>query len=52
MQTIARANRVYAGKAAGLIVDYVGVFRKLQDALAIYGGVTGAGLPSAHPGEI
>lgn len=43
MQTIARANRVYAGKAAGLIVDYVGVFRKLQDALAIYGGVTGEG---------
>lgn len=38
MQTIARANRKYPGKAAGLIVDYAGVFRKLQEALAIYGG--------------
>ena len=43
MQTIARANRKYAGKEAGLIVDYVGVFRKLQEALAIYGGATGSG---------
>lgn len=43
MQTIARANRKYPGKAAGLIVDYVGVFRNLQKALAIYGGVTGEG---------
>ena len=41
MQTIARANRKYAGKEAGLIVDYVGVFRKLQEALAIYGGASG-----------
>jgi len=41
MQTIARANRKYPGKEAGLIVDYVGVFRKLQEALAIYGGATG-----------
>ena len=40
MQTIARANRKYAGKEAGLIVDYVGVFRKLQEALAIYGGTS------------
>ena len=30
MQTIARANRVAPGKQAGLIVDYVGVFRNLQ----------------------
>lgn len=36
MQTIARANRVAPGKIAGLIVDYVGVFRDLQKALAIY----------------
>jgi type I restriction enzyme R subunit len=36
MQTIARANRVAPGKSAGLIVDYVGVFRSLQKALAIY----------------
>ncbi len=36
MQTIARANRVAPGKSAGLIVDYVGIFRNLQKALAIY----------------
>jgi type I restriction enzyme R subunit len=41
MQTIARANRVAPGKEAGLIVDYVGIFRALQNALAIY----------AKPGE-
>ena len=41
MQTIARANRKFPGKEAGLIVDYVGVFRKLQEALAIYGGTQG-----------
>ena len=41
MQTIARANRVYADKVSGLIVDYVGVFRNLEQALAIYG--TGGG---------
>lgn len=36
MQTIARANRIAPGKVAGLIVDYIGVFRNLQNALAIY----------------
>jgi type I restriction enzyme, R subunit len=36
MQTIARANRVAPGKSAGMIVDYVGVFRNLKAALAIY----------------
>ncbi|MBC8507195.1 MAG: type I restriction endonuclease subunit R [Chloroflexi bacterium] len=37
MQTIARANRVWGEKVNGLIVDYIGVFRDLQRALAIYG---------------
>jgi type I restriction enzyme R subunit len=41
MQTIARANRRFGAKEAGLIVDYVGVFRNLQKALAIYGGTKG-----------
>lgn len=41
MQTIARANRVWGEKQNGLIVDYAGVFRSLQKALAIYG--TGPG---------
>ncbi|MFT4189385.1 MAG: type I restriction endonuclease subunit R [Aeromicrobium sp.] len=37
MQTIARTNRVFADKENGLIVDYIGVFRNLEKALAIYG---------------
>ena len=44
MQTIARANRVFAGKGNGLIVDYIGVFRDLQKALAIYGSGTEGGI--------
>ena len=36
MQTIARANRVYKDKVNGLIVDYIGIFRNLEKALAIY----------------
>jgi type I restriction enzyme, R subunit len=44
MQTIARANRVFKDKVNGLIVDYVGVFRNLQKALAIYGSGTGGGV--------
>jgi type I restriction enzyme R subunit len=43
MQTIARANRRAEGKTAGVIVDYVGVFRSLERALAIYAGSGGAG---------
>ena len=43
MQTIARANRVFRDKVNGLIVDYVGVFRNLQKALAIYAPTTGTG---------
>jgi type I restriction enzyme R subunit len=46
MQTIARANRVFRDKTNGLIVDYVGVFRDLEKALAIYG--TG---PEGQKGE-
>jgi type I restriction enzyme R subunit len=48
MQTIARANRVFRDKVNGLIVDYVGVFRDLQKALAIYGSGSGGGI---KPGE-
>ena len=44
MQTIARANRVFRDKVNGLIIDYVGVFRDLQKALAIYGSAYGGGI--------
>ena len=44
MQTIARANRVAAGKSNGLIVDYVGIVKALESALNDYtrnkGGTT------------
>ena len=44
MQAIARANRVWPGKAFGLIVDYNGVLRSLREALAQYAlGDGGAG---------
>lgn len=43
MQTIARANRVFPEKENGLIVDYVGIFRNLEAALAIYAGGSDVG---------
>lgn len=49
MQTIARANRVWGEKKNGLIVDYVGVFRNLQKALAIYGTAQGEDQPETSP---
>lgn len=36
MQTIARANRVAAGKSNGLIIDYIGIVRALKKALNDY----------------
>lgn len=53
MQTIARANRVFGAKVNGLIVDYVGVFRNLKKALAIYGaGVSGGEMPVKDKGTL
>lgn len=49
MQTIARANRVFEGKTNGLIVDYVGVFRNLQKALAIYAPTEAGGTKEELP---
>lgn len=37
MQTISRANRIYPGKKAGFIIDYISIFKNLKKALAIYG---------------
>ncbi|MFO0877582.1 MAG: type I restriction endonuclease subunit R [Gemmataceae bacterium] len=36
LQAIARVNRTYPGKGCGLVVDYVGVARRLTEALAMY----------------
>jgi type I restriction enzyme R subunit len=53
MQTIARVNRVFGEKKAGMIVDYVGIFRNLQKALAIYAGGSGMGeLPIKEKQEL
>ena len=47
MQTIARANRVFKDKVNGLIVDYIGVFRNIEKALAIY--ATGSNGNGSNP---
>jgi len=49
MQAIARANRVFQDKKNGLIVDYIGIFRDLKHALAIYGTVTNEGEMPVKP---
>ena len=44
MQTISRANRVFEDKQSGVIIDYYGILRRLNEALAIYGSETGGGI--------
>ncbi|MBA3688386.1 MAG: type I restriction endonuclease subunit R [Chloroflexi bacterium] len=52
MQTIARVNRVFQEKVSAEIVDYIGVFRDIQAALAIYGSASGGGVkPGDFPVE-
>lgn len=47
MQAIARANRVFPGKPCGIIVDYVNVFKYMQQALSEYAsGSDGADFPA------
>lgn len=36
LQAIARVNRVYESKDFGLVVDYIGIFKKLNSALDLY----------------
>ena len=43
MQAIARVNRVFEGKAGGLIVDYIGIAQDLKEALANYIASSGRG---------
>lgn len=38
VQTISRVNRKYPGKEYGLIVDYIGIRKNMQQALKRYGG--------------
>lgn len=50
MQAIARANRVFPGKSCGIIVDYVNVFKYMQEALSDYasGGDEGGEYPAKN----
>jgi len=36
IQTISRVNRKFSGKHKGLVVDYIGIKRKMNQALALY----------------
>ena len=51
MQAIARVNRVYPGKAGGLVVDYLGVAGALRDAMADYTRGGGEGSPQLDVSE-
>lgn len=46
MQAIARVNRVYKDKPAGLIVDYLGIASDLKKALSFYSDAGGRGDPT------
>ncbi|MFU8844734.1 MAG: type I restriction endonuclease subunit R [Bacteroidales bacterium] len=46
MQAIARVNRVFRDKPAGLIVDYIGIGNRLKDATKKYTGGGGKGKPT------
>jgi type I restriction enzyme R subunit len=51
MQTIARANRKYKDKEAGLIVDYLGIGKELKDAVMQYTSSGGKGKPIFNQDE-
>ncbi|OTE95636.1 DEAD/DEAH box helicase [Crenothrix sp. D3] len=46
MQAIARVNRVYLDKPAGLVVDYLGIAADLKKALSFYSDAGGKGDPT------
>ena len=46
MQAIARVNRVYRDKPAGLVVDYLGIAADLKKALSFYSDAGGKGDPT------
>ncbi len=52
MQTIARANRVHAGKNNGLLVDYIETYKAILKALAIYGDSSSKGVNGASEAPV
>ncbi|GIV23775.1 MAG: type I restriction endonuclease subunit R [Bacteroidia bacterium] len=51
MQAIARVNRVFRDKPAGLVVDYLGLVGALRQALAVYTESGGRGAPALDQEE-
>ncbi len=51
LQAIARVNRIYPGKDFGLIVDYWGLFAKLNSAMELYSD-TESGLSGFDPEDL
>jgi type I restriction enzyme R subunit len=39
IQTISRVNRVFKGKDKGIVVDYIGFYKELIEAMKIYGNI-------------
>lgn len=39
IQTISRVNRVFKGKDKGIVVDYIGFYKELLEAMKIYGNI-------------
>ena len=52
LQAIARVNRTHEGKSHGLVVDYFGVARHLQEALAAYSSEDVAGVMASLKDEL
>ncbi|MBB1494937.1 type I restriction endonuclease subunit R [Propioniciclava sp. MC1595] len=51
MQTLARVNRTFRGKDAGLLVGYAPLVENLQAALAVYSKADQEGRPMGRPHE-
>ena len=39
IQTISRVNRVFKGKDKGVVVDYIGFYQELLEAMKVYGNI-------------
>lgn len=48
IQTISRVNRKYAGKEKGLVVDYIGIKKQMNLALAQYSKADGSNIEEIH----
>lgn len=51
IQTISRVNRVCPGKEKGLVVDYLGIKKRMNLALKQYGGSQGNGGETVEPDD-